>query len=354
MLQDRKPKFQQASEMMSATDDAPPALGASRVGAELRAARQRLGWALPDIAATLRIRLPYLEAIEDGRLADLPGNAYAVGFLRSYATILGLDAAEVARRFRAEAQEVNRRPDLAFPAPVPERGVPAGAVILLGVLIAAGAYAGWYKFSGDHAGPPRTIPAVPERLAPLADRAAPPSNPSPQVASVMPPPNDVAGSAPPIQVPAPPLPTPTTGPAATAAPPAPPPAATPALPADTSRVMLRMKSPSWIQVRERGGPILLNRVMRAGETWPVPKGKPLFLTTGNAGGTDILLDGVAAPALGAAGIPRRDIIIDPDPAKGAPAIVVPRPPPPPVAAPAAAPPAASADEPHSTPAPPPR
>ena len=87
--------------------------------------------ALPDVAATLRIRLPFLEAIEDGRVADLPGNAYAVGFLRTYASSLGLDAAEVARRFRAEAQEVNRKTELAFPAPVPERGVPAGAVMYL-------------------------------------------------------------------------------------------------------------------------------------------------------------------------------------------------------------------------------
>ena len=173
--------------MMSAADDSsenglPP--GGSRVGAELRAARMRLGWTLPDVAATLRIRLPFLEAIEDGRIADLPGAAYAVGFIRSYATFLGLDATEVARRFRAEAQEMNRKPVLAFPAPVPDRGVPAGAVVLLGVLLAAGAYAGWYRFSGNTPAPAVIVPAVPERLAPLADRAAPPSNPSPQVASI--------------------------------------------------------------------------------------------------------------------------------------------------------------------------
>jgi len=115
-----------------------PMLGASRVGAELRAARLRLGWALPDVAATLRIRLPFLQAIEDGRIADLPGNAYALGFLRSYAASLGLDASEVARRFRAEAREVNQKTELTFPAPVPDRGVPAGAVVLLGALLTAG------------------------------------------------------------------------------------------------------------------------------------------------------------------------------------------------------------------------
>ena len=165
----------------------PPALGAARVGAEMRAARLRLGWALPDVANHLRIRLPYLEAIEDGRLADLPGNAYAVGFIRGYATFLGLDAAEVARRFRAEAQEINGKPILAFPAPVPERGVPAGAVVLVGVVIAVAAYAGMVQVLGLGAPAPAiVVPAVPERLAPLADRAAPPSNPSPQVASILP------------------------------------------------------------------------------------------------------------------------------------------------------------------------
>ena len=337
MLQDRKPKFQDASDLMSAADESAeaPALGASRVGAELRMARQRLGWALPDVAQRMRIRLPYLEAIEEGRLADLPGNAYAMGFLRSYSTFLGLDAAEVARRFRAEAHEVNRKPELMFPAPVPQRGVPAGAVVLLGVLIAAGAYTAWYKFSGDNARPAQIIPAVPERLAPLADRAAPPSNLSPQVASVMPPANSVNGSLPPVAVPPPPVPVPVPVPVTTSvAPPAPPP------PIETNRVVLRMKASGYVQVREKQGPVLLNRVMRAGETWPAPKGPILLLTTGNPAGMEIVLDGVAATlpgtsGSGAAGAPRRDIQIDPDPAKGAPAIVRPPPPPAQAATPAA-------------------
>jgi len=311
--------------MISAADDGSDgAFGASRVGAELRAARLRLGWTLPEVAAHLRIRLPYLEAIEEGRIADLPGNAYAVGFLRSYASLLGLDAAEVARRFRAEAHEVNRKPELAFPAPVPERGVPAGAVVLLGALIAAGAYAGWYKFSGDTRSPTVVVPAVPERLAPLADRAAPPSNPSPQVASILPPPGQSPLPASPV---APPLAG--TPPASSSAPapapavvPVPAPAVVPiptAVPADVGRMVLRAKADAWVQVREKQGPILLNRVLRSGETWPVPKGQPVLLTTGNAGATEVVIDGTAAPTLGGLGVVRRDIPLDPDTAKIGPA-----------------------------------
>jgi cytoskeleton protein RodZ len=38
----------------------------------------------------------------------------------------------------------------------------------------------------------------------------------------------------------------------------------------------------------------------------------LLLTTGNAGGTDLLLDGLATPSLGASGTVRRDMPLDPD------------------------------------------
>ena len=307
----------------------------SRVGAELRAARQRLGWSLADVAQSLRIRLPYLQAIEEGRLSDLPGNAYAVGFIRTYATTLGLDAAEVARRFKAEAQDVNRKTELAFPAPVPERGVPAGAVVLLGAVIAAGAYAGWYKLSGDARGPD-TVAPVPERLAPLAARPAPPpnpspSNPSPQVASILPPSsaNTPAPVPPPTPAPAAPLaalpPAPPPAPVAASAP-APLPAPVPPPVPEGPRVMLRFKADSYIQVRERQGAVLLNRVMRAGETWPVPHGTPLLLTTGNAGGTELVVEGVASPTLGASGAVRRDIPLDADSLKpGAALASTPRP-----------------------------
>ena len=98
---------------------------ASSVGADLRLARQRLGWARPDLAARLRIRDSYLAAIEEGRLDELPGKVYAVGFLRTYAAAVGLDADEIARRFRAEMSDVNVVTKLVFPAPVPHRGVPA-------------------------------------------------------------------------------------------------------------------------------------------------------------------------------------------------------------------------------------
>ena len=301
---------------------------APAAGALLRAARERTGWSLIDIAAALRIRSAYLEALEDGRVDVLPGDAYAVGFLRTYASALGLDANDVVHRFKSEAALVNRRPQLQFPAPVPERGVPAGALVLLGVLLAIGAYAGWYTLSGDGRLPAEMSVQVPARLAPLAQQAippVPPAQPSATSASATPePPGDTTASL----MSASPAPTGTASATAepkTDAPPVPAvsptsaaaavnPLPTPASPApdDTSRILLRANADAWVQVRDRAGQVLLNRIMHAGETWPVPARPNLLLTTGNAGGTELLVDGAAAPSLGASGFVRRDLPLDPD------------------------------------------
>ena len=272
---------------------------AARVGAELRAARENIGWTLPAIAAHLRIRLPYLEAIEEGRIADLPGNAYALGFVRAYAKQLGLDPEEIARRFRTEVAEVNRKTELSFPAPVPQRGLPAGAAILLGLLIAIGGYIAWYRVSSDAPSTEQVRP-VPERLAELVPAAPPAPKPAAET-PVDPAPTVIAAPAAkpePAATPAPP-------------PPAAPPNPTEALPEGT-RLVLRAKADAWMQVRDRQGTVLLNRVLRAGETWPAPPKITLLLTTGNAGGTEILVDGKPTPSLGGDGMVRRDLLLDPD------------------------------------------
>ncbi len=284
------------------------------MGAELRNARERLGWMLPDVAAGLRIRLSYLEALEAGRLGDLPAPAYVYGFLRAYAAALGLDADGTVRRFKASRSGMSSRIELAFPAPLPERGLPAGAAVLLAVVLAVGVYAGWYQLSGEGKLPAEAVQPVPERLASLAEQAIPPTPPplehAQESASAAVPP---AGPMP-LDMPS----VPPTSAAAAAMPTLQPsPFAAAAAPASSQagvdgRIVLRARTDSWLQVRERGGPVLLNRVLHAGESWPVPARPNLVLSTGNAGGTELVIDGVIAPPLGGAGAVRRDLPLDPD------------------------------------------
>ncbi len=298
---------------------------APRAGADLRAARERVGWSLSQMAEALRIRYQYLEALEEGRINELPGNAYVLGFMRTYATALGLDPNEIARRFKAEAAEVNEQTVLTFPVPVPERGVPAGAVVLLGVILAVGVYVGWYRLSGEGRLPAETSAPIPAQLAPLAQQAIPPSLPSPPTTMVaQAPAAQPAGAVTPsglqqgpgaadeastsIAMAAPPVPA--ISPTQAAAAPAPPTFTQPS--ADQSRIILRASADAWVQVRDRSGTILLNRILHAGDAWEVPPKPNLLLTTGNAGGTDLMVDGTLTPSLGGNGAVRRDVPLDPD------------------------------------------
>ncbi len=326
------------------------------VGQALRAQREQLGWSLPDVAAWLRIRLSYLEALESGQVGKLPGSAYALGFLRAYAGALGLDPEDMSRRFRGETKDVNRKPELSFPAPVPERGVPAGAIVLLGVLLVAGAYVGWYEFTGHEHRQVHAVPPVPPALLPYAGT---PAAQSPQVATVMPgsgqaplpppstfPPRPAASATAPAGSPAPVATVPATGPDRPAAAPSPaagtttpvpvPPAATPSptLAAPTvpapqgaappgappvapagmapsvvpGQVTLKAVATSWVQVRQVGGKVIYDHVLQPGETWAVPSDAgPVTLTTGNAGGLTLAADGVVTPPLGRIGGIRRAI-----------------------------------------------
>ncbi len=121
---------------------APPE--ADHVGALLCEARTAAGYALSDIAYTLRIRYLFLQAIEEGRFADLPGAAYAVGFVRSYADYLGLDSAAVVARFKAETDGARSQTSLAFPEGAPERRFfPGASVIILSILLGSAAFGGW-------------------------------------------------------------------------------------------------------------------------------------------------------------------------------------------------------------------
>ncbi|MFO1186216.1 MAG: helix-turn-helix transcriptional regulator [Alphaproteobacteria bacterium] len=72
------------------------------IGGLLRATRQKLGEDLKSAARVTKIRSEYLEALEEGKPEKLPGRAYAIGFLKTYADFLGLDPAECVAKFKTE------------------------------------------------------------------------------------------------------------------------------------------------------------------------------------------------------------------------------------------------------------
>ncbi len=72
------------------------------VGKTLREARERRGVELADVEASTRIRVRFLRALEREEWEVLPGEAYARGFIRTYAGYLDLDGAQLAEQHRRE------------------------------------------------------------------------------------------------------------------------------------------------------------------------------------------------------------------------------------------------------------
>ncbi len=282
--------------------EAPPSADAARLGEELRDARVSSGLTVEDMSATLRIRRVYLNALEEGRVRDLPSPAYAVGFVRNYATALGLDAEEVVRRFRESMGTVApRKQDLVFPEPVPERGVPAGVVVLLGAVIAVGAYVGWYQWSGSGQRSVDAVPAVPPRLENAARNGTSPN----------PPPIAVPGLTGGAGTSTVPLPEPVPVPVVVPAPPPPPPP--PPSPTDASRITFRFTQPTWVMVRpaNQQQPALFERTFRPGESYTPPNQWNLLISFGQVAGVEVLVDGQAQPGLAPGQGPRRNVPLDP-------------------------------------------
>jgi cytoskeleton protein RodZ len=341
------------------------------VGDLLRETREKFGQSLPAVSDQLRIRIGYLQAIEESRYADLPGNAYAAGFVRTYAEFLGLDPDTTVQKFRAETSRLNNQQQLVFPTLATEPRFPGGAVLFLSVLLAAAVYGGWYYLSSRVESDLDPVAEVPAELAQSAGGAGTAAGEAIEVegpipvwaaagpASVGTAPDDAlaAGSSSgteeledPALVPVPlsesghamviPAPKPAISPPAAstaaagstdevevatvepvvleAAPPTPEePAAAlvsglPAQAAPASRIILQADIESWVQVKAADGSTIMSRVLRAGENYSVPDQPGITLITGNAGGLAVYVDGRRIAPLGPLGVVRRDVPLDPD------------------------------------------
>ena len=148
----------------------------NNVGMVLRADRLRRGQELTEVSKILRIQLSYLNAIEQGKYENLPHGPYALGFVRTYADYLDLDADEIVRRFKQEFQRATERSRLVFPTPEQETSIPSATVVVVSVALALAAYGVWYYTQTQDQSVAQLVEPVPERLVELANdqnRAAP-------------------------------------------------------------------------------------------------------------------------------------------------------------------------------------
>lgn len=218
-----------------------------RAGRKLTEARHQLGLSLEEVAERIRVRREFLEALEAMNIKLLPGKAYALAFLRSYARELGMDEKAIVDQFQDECAltREDARTQIRNPASRPGRERPWLAALALVVLAAA--FVGW-----------RAMQAGP------AERASAPAA--------------VNGPSAPI--------TPTQ---------TPPPA--------VRVVEIRAVAPAWLEARGPDGTVFFSRELQAGDVYR-PDASPGWTLHARDGALfELFVNGAAAGPLGSAGMP---------------------------------------------------
>jgi cytoskeletal protein RodZ len=273
-------------------------------GASLREARERAGITLRHIAASTKIGVPTLEALERNDLSRLPGGVFTRAFVRAYAREVGLEPEATLNRFLQQFPEVAGDAELresgteGLVEPEPRTGGARALRVLAWLLpIAVGvAYFAFLRSGIDLTGVSRT--------GPVAARPPVPAPPSPQAAprTALEAAGGSVGDRQPEVEPAAILPAPDAPPEGTA------PmegaqvaAAAVPVPGGGMRVVLATTGPCWLSLDASDGQAIFSGLMQAGERREFDLRGEVVLKAGDAGTLALTINGEAARPLGEAG-----------------------------------------------------
>jgi len=241
------------------------------VGRSLKEKREDLGITLEEVASQTQIKLEFLESLEEETYHHLPDPSYLTGFLRRYATFLGLDADSVVKAF----QEQISRPLMARFEPIARESPSArarrrwrrpvlwgAAVILAAVVCFLIAYFVSHGI-GSRSGRP---PVVEEERGETSGRTGTP-NPAPAAEQ----------------------------------------SSTPH-PAKGHTLSIHAAEKTWLVVQSDDEPPR-EMLLMEGEVLSLSCQRQFLLTLGNAGGVEMLLDGRRLPSPGSQGQVVRDLIL---------------------------------------------
>ena len=290
--------------MSAATETALPQevapAAAVSAGALLRQARQAQGVALEDLAATLKVPVEKLQALEDEDWQRLPDVVFLRALAQTICRTLHLEAAPVLALL-PQQKVMALAPQGGLNAPMRERGVPSILatntkhspwpwVVLLLIVLGGGGYLGvqwmapeWVRgvsttvsAPSDPAGDsPLFSPAVPEEgdgggMGNMGDVAQAGEVPTVQAAALMQPAlPEEEGAQPGFAAPAPAA-EPAAAPAAQAA-------------ASVSPVLrITAKGATWVQVLDAQQRLLIEKILQDGEVFSTSAPKPLTVAVGKA------------------------------------------------------------------------
>jgi transcriptional regulator with XRE-family HTH domain len=220
-----------------------------RAGRKLTEARQQLGLSIEDIADRIRVRREFLEALEQMNIKLLPGKAYALAFLRSYARELGIDEKAIVDQFQDECAltREDAQAQIRNPASRPRRERPW--MIAAALVVLAAAFVGWRALSQNNTEQVAEAPVIVGQSRP--------------------------GSA-----------------------------VSPAPPTVEARVVeIRAVTEGWLEARGPDGTVFLSRVLQPGDVYRPDPSPGWTLHARDGGAFELFVNGQAAGLLGTPGMP---------------------------------------------------
>lgn len=269
----------------------------AHLGEGLRAARESRRMTIQDVSDVTRIHPRVLEALEALDMSRLPSRPFAIGFVRSYARLLGIDEDKAVERFKADAPDANEP----FRAPVggvSEGGDPRLALVVVAAILVVGAIIVWnvaQRAMADRDDDRPTVPVVQSAPAPKPQDgpvALGPALPAP-VESTVPKPYVTPGLGAPDSTnaitgdPTRPVTATETLPELRASNPN---APVFGAPADQSLISLRARKSVALVVKSPNGAIF-TRVLAAGETYRAPMAAGIVFEISDPTGVDVFHQG---------------------------------------------------------------
>lgn len=259
-----------------------------QLGELLIAARERWNLSDADLARQMRLALRQVQALEQNRFEDLPGNTFVRGFIRNYARVVQADPEAFLQAYercrpREQQPEIERNSEqIEFQSKALPKWVWYLGVLLLLALVSPLII--YLALHDDGAPSQATKPAKTE-----ASPAPPAPAPAPQdVPLILPPPPAVLQNI---------SPNPAPGAQATApnAPATPVPAVKELVPEPAANgeasVAINFEQDAWVEIRDKSGKIIFSKLSRRGETQAVQGKPPFSVVVGNAAGVRIAYNG---------------------------------------------------------------
>ena len=78
----------------------------SSIGNILRTERETQGRTLTEVSKAVYIKTKYLSALEEENFAVIPGEVYVKGFIRAYASYLGMDGEELVAQYDGPSESI--------------------------------------------------------------------------------------------------------------------------------------------------------------------------------------------------------------------------------------------------------